>query len=369
MVKGLVLFLFLNLPTSTALAEVAIDPSCNCVKPAFSNLISTANDVLNVESSRGFETMDSEICKPHADAAKGSVLQMVLVTGQHPIPNFNDHHFRANLIEQLKAEIKKDPSTENMINLLEIESCITIKSKECIISTGTRNSSVVLVGDGSKALTVFHNFQILLQPTLTKLLAAGLTAQQSSDWINQGTFSAYLLNFDQQFVGTTGKVAFKVNTTAEQIESAWQNLGDKGVLPYAEPITINFQKKMGTGLPIAKTSPPVGSRSRIFGYPGETKIWEAIGGVDADGHSLRCTSGPVITLDTAIARGGISPSAKHSLIAEQFKNRTLFVAAPSYGGMSGGAVLNEQGELVALHTQGTRAVENPTATNPLVIKP
>lgn len=77
---------------------------------------------------------------------------------------------------------------------------------------------------------------------------------------------------------------------------------------------------------------------------------------------MLCSVGPVVSLETATHR--FIWNSLHEQTS--YRDRSVFTASASFGEMSGGAVFNERGELVATHSIGSDTPFNSTTGNTLV---
>lgn len=98
----------------------------------------------------------------------------------------------------------------------------------------------------------------------------------------------------------------------------------------SDTVRAKFSKPM-VDVPTLPIGEPEGERVFAFGYPVKTKFFGGVKKGDAAGRTLVATSG-TFTFSTLL--------------------KTIFSKAYSYGGSSGGPMLNERGELVAVMCHG-----------------
>jgi hypothetical protein len=324
-----------------------------------------------LDPTGGFNSLNSDACKPMAQSAQKSVLRMLLPAAEMKSIRelFGDDgpEFRKKLIQQIKADTSPPPST-NDINIWQIEQCLQKQSTECLISTAYRSSTVVLTGDGTTSATAFHNLKIFLGPQLNDALRKGMTPEQAADLINKTPVTAFLYNSNGQLIGSPTDLSLHPQgITAAQIMAAWQNPNSKEMPAFSDKASLSFSRRLGPGVTIAKDAPKLNEPTLMFGFPDETTAWNSYGENDSDGTSMYCTVGRVISAEDAAKRSGWDFEHLNIYERQLYQEQVLFTSANSFGGMSGGPTFNSKGELVSVHSRGNNVPLSSETANALVV--
>ncbi len=351
------------------------DSNCTASNSTFGKFQGFVSDftavVTPAPNGSGFNLSDSEACKPQAQLAQESVVRMVLPSTEmrsiRELIGNDGLQTRIDLLKRIQEGGAPPPSTDD-INSWQIEKCIKLKSKECFLSTAYRSSTVVLTGDGTTSSTVFHNLKLFLRPFLRKAKLQGFTAKETAALLRRMPIPAFFYNYRGELIAEPTNLSVRIKEiSAEQIAEAWQNLNMKDMPTFLDKTALSFSRKLGKGVPIAKNPPTVGEFTAIFGYPGATNKWRQMGSTDSNGHSLYCTVGPVISAETAAHQMEWGFTQLSEAEQNLYRSKATFTAAASFGGMSGGAVFNSTGELVAVHSSGSNNPFTPATSNTLVI--
>jgi hypothetical protein len=319
----------------------------------------------------GFNLIDSDTCKSMAEIARRSVLRIVQPSGAikslHELVGKDDLQSREKLIEAIKAHPEPPPSV-NDINIWEIENCIKNQSQDCFISTTYRTATVVLTGDGTQAATSFHAVKKILSPIVIYGSQTGATPQQTANWINRNVSApAFLYNYKGELIENPKTLSIQIRgVTADQVRETLKDPNSEDMSVYRDLVILKFSKGIGVGVRIASVRPKIGEKVLLFGYPGQTKEWTAQGKKDSDGHSLYCTEGPVISAEESTKRADWKFGQRSDEEKLLYRSKSFFVAASTYGGMSGGANFNEKGELIGVHSSGPRTPNNPFTANTFI---
>lgn len=357
-----------SLAWSQTTSESAKD--CHCIQPSSSMIATVADQVIDMSGSAGFNTLDSETCKPQSEIARQSVFRMLLPGDEtkslRELFGKDDQETRQKLITMIRNDKASPPST-NDINIWQIEECIKKQVHDCSISMNYRTSTIVLTGDGSIAASAFHNLKLLLTTYLSEAQRAGKSAAETARTLEQIKLPAFLYNHDGKVVAQPNDVSIHLTgISGAQIEEAWKDPSTKRMATFLDTATLSLSRSIGRGAKLATHAPVSGDTLKIFGYPGETHAWQSVGGSDSNGRSMYCTIGPAISLETAGHRFKWSVGNLPPQLQKSYREGSVFTAAPSFGGMSGGAVFNERGELVATHSSGSDTPSNSTTANALI---
>lgn len=330
-------------------------------------ILMSTNEYLNLFSVAGFNKLDSESCKKHADIAKNSVFRMVIPSGDRrplKVPSGrNPSEFYQNLVKDIQSDTSPPPTT-NEINIDLLKACAKNNSPVCEIETNYRTSTVVLTGDGSEGRTVFHNFRATLKEIIKLNKSQGKTPSDALEQLKNYKVPAYLYNYEGKLVASPENLELKITgISLEQIEYAWSNPEDISPPTYLDGASIRLSRSIGKGIPLAKKAPFRGEISTIIGYPGKSNQWSQYGGQDSDGHSIYCTASPTLSLEGAAARTNWPAHLNSPDVFTRLQKDVIYNGASSFGGMSGGAVVNENGELIANHSRGGDMPFNVATSN------
>jgi hypothetical protein len=352
------------------LADETKAPCNDCRQSPLARPTALSGRMLDMTGLLGFNSLHSDGCKPQSAIAKQSVMRMVLPAGEtasiSQVMGRDDLETHRTLIESIRADKSPPPST-NDINIWELENCIKNRIENCTISTAYRSSTIVLIGDGSTALTAFHNLKLHFASHLNKSKNSGQSAIEAGSSLSRIHIPVFLYNSEGVLIGQPTDIRVHVtDVTPAQIQEARKNLGTKQMASFADSAKLSFSRSVGKGVKIAAKAPASGEILRIFGFPDKTRDWQEVGGADSDGSSMFCTVGPTVSLEIAAQRFNWNVSGLSLQEQTAYRDRSVFTASASFGGMSGGAVFNERGELVATHSSGSNTPFNSTTANTLI---
>ena len=318
-------------------------------------------------SDSGFNPIDSSACAPQAAIARRSVIRMVLPIHEgnsvRDLLGTDGPDVRKKLIEVIREDTSRPPTT-NDISIWELENCINSRSADCQLSTAYRSSTVVLTGDGTESATAFHNLKMILMPFLKAAKGTGRSARETAELINGIPIPAFFYNFEGALIGQPQDVLVRPNrVTADHITEAWRDLDDKDMPPFADGAALRFSRSLGPGVRVARRAPTFGDQTKLFGFPDVTEAWRAIGANDSDGHSMYCSTGVAISPEMAAKRFKWSFDSLPEADKDRYRATTVFTSSASFSGMSGGAVFNEAGELVATHSSGNNVPADQSTAN------
>ena len=179
--------------------------ACNdCRQSPLARPTALSGRMLDMTGLLGFNSLHSDGCKPQSAIAKQSVMRMVLPAGEtasiSQVMGRDDLETRRTLIESIRADKSPPPST-NDINIWELENCIKNRIENCTISTAYRSSTIVLIGDGSTAVTAFHNLKLHFASHLNKSKNSGQSAIEAGSSLSRIHIPVFLYNSEGVLIG------------------------------------------------------------------------------------------------------------------------------------------------------------------------
>ena len=326
------------------------------------------NAIVNAYKQTGFNSVDSEACRSGADKARASIFRMLIpgpskVSLREMLGQDNEAE-RKKLLASIEADDTPLPST-NPINVWEIQNCLTHHIVDCRISTEYHSSTIVLTGSGQIAQTALHN----LRPLIAENKNVPPTAADVALQLSNQAIPAFIFSWNGKLVGDPTTLSVKTTRplSTEQAQALnLSSIGDGSIATPLDRLTLTLSRTLGPGFPLAKSKPLVGEQLRTFGFPGRTSEWHLVGAKDSDGTSMHCTIGRVILPEVAARKFEWAFDHLPKDMQDHYLGEVVFTDSTSYHGMSGGAVLNEAGELVAIHSSGNDKPLNSVSSHVII---
>ncbi len=314
-----------------------------------SSTTSAAVQKLPRPSHLGFyNPTDKNVPRPVHLAAIQSVFMITVAYGKRI--------FLSDLIKEIKEESAKnagqtdtdattDLSKRATLNIFqyEIKTCGRVPPEKCEIFEETSDATAYVMDDGSLIHTAFHE----VQPYVTWAMAQGHVR-----WTGETATVAIPV----AITNANGKVIyFGLGTAVFSRQNLIQKTNDKDTVwsPY-DTVTIHLQRKIGQPLRKSKISANIGDPVFIAGFPHATKDRTAMGAPDSDGK-LRISIGQVITFQDAVIKCG----EVNAIISKQesnfFESVLYSMDADGAPRLSGGAILNRDGEVLGTYTSANPA--------------
>ncbi|MBK7845421.1 MAG: trypsin-like peptidase domain-containing protein [Bdellovibrionales bacterium] len=324
----------------------------------------SASEPDNATSNLGFHPVASELCQISSESARRSTFRMILPgeRGKSVREVFGDDNFeiRERLLFKLKARREPPPSTDDL-NIRELEICLREKFQECRLFDSYRNSSIVLIEDGTKAFGAAHVIQQEIFSILSSIPRLRLETNEGMEQLRQIQLLAFIYDSQGNLVGTPENLAVHVDNinrgdiaSLKKYVQRTESSLEEGKLfpPHLDLVTLKIDRALGPGINIS-TSPPIpGEDMWQFGFPRKTSGWKFFGGLDSDGNSFYCSRGKSLDFSQSISNDSLS--LKNLSLDEDemnlMKKNVIFISASGEHGMSGGPLLNAKGELIAIHS-------------------
>lgn len=229
------------------------------------------------------------------------------------------------------------------IFLYMLRQCSNKSNDECLIYNGDMFSSGYVVDDGSKIRTAFHEIRHLVNGN-------SLKTQNPNDSTLSIEIPVFVYDSNFNLIASPNEGSLSTAKFPKQNLSAYN---PKGVtLPNDDLAELRFNKHLAQPLKNATIAGKIGDSIFIAGYPLKTEDRKAFGLPDSPGMTLRISTGKILTLDDAYRKMGTSPETIPEYIKQHYRNGMITFDADGAPGLSGGATLNANGEVIGTYTAG-----------------
>jgi hypothetical protein len=272
----------------------------------------------------------------------------------------DNSEIREKLLFNFRAQRAPAPSTDDL-NIRELETCLSEKSKECRLFNSYRNSTITLIEDGTKALGAAHVIQQEIFSTLSSIPALQLETNEGMEQMRQIQLRAFIYDSQGNLTGTPENLRIHVHninngdiaSLKKYIQGPESSLEKSKLFPpHLDLVTLKMNRSLGPGFNISASPPIPGEDLWQFGFPRKTSSWKFFGGLDSDGNSFYCSKGKSLDFSESIAIDSLNlknlANGEDEMI--QIEKNVIFISASGEKGMSGGPILNAKGELIAVHS-------------------
>lgn len=219
----------------------------------------------------------------------------------------------------------------------QLSACLKFPKKVCTILDGFKTSSAYVTGDGKDLRTALHAVESL----------AGLHLRGKL----QGDLPLYILKDGRLIAGPEDLKARFVKVRAEDLRMMGQRTVARA--GSADQVLIRLEKKLAEPLVIATSKERAGEALFIIGTPKKTQDRQQFGVTDSDGKHTWISRGKALSPEQIIYRSAkLTMFVSQARAVEQLKY-SVITSADSAPGISGGAIVNARGEVLATLASGT----------------
>ncbi len=331
---------------------------------------------LNLDNPRGFYPLNVKGLPDVVRAAGSSVLELrVLAAGEDrllrvvDVSNGQGVKIKDNIrrMKTSSTDVSSIDEKDKTVLIKQIESCEGDKNisnqMNCLVTFDIRKSTGFLMGDGSILWTNAH---------VVEGFIGFVEKFRDAKFRNKSKLSQFKKIFSE-------KQRIAVFIFTKEGELLLNPYLDKATVVKAPPMTykarvrntfyaedsdyigLSLSRPIGNPLKVAEKPPVFGQRIFLFGYPACTACKPEAFQVDdpndfadrspepnSDGEGLKVSSGVLLEPKSQASFFEV----QESLMDYWQLDRMLFSSADSNHGNSGGPLLNERGEVVAIHTGG-----------------
>ncbi len=252
--------------------------------------------------------------------------------------------FGNHSLEKIAAKILATPESENLspaekaVLLYQIRNCIQQQSKKCNMFEGVSLGSAFVTGDGRDLRTALH---------VIEDFARDARATGASD-------SIPIFILDQK-----GDVLFGPHNLKATVAATYEGALDADLFSGRDEgrfgldqVLIKLERPIALPLIIADQPLMEGEEAFIAGVPKKTDDRAGYKVPDSDGMSVRISKGTVLRNRSLIERLETAGLSIKDSTAANLQNEATTLTADGAPGLSGGAILNKQGEVVGVYNAG-----------------
>lgn len=249
----------------------------------------------------------------------------------------------ASLVEALRR-IESTPlseefsSVERTIYSAQINKCIEQSLEDCHIFEGVSYGTAFVTGDGRDLRTALH---------VVRDFVRNARAQKANAEI-----PVYLLGSDGEIIYGPHNLQAQVGATLEGALDASVYEGPDFGKFNLDQVLIRLSVRVANPIPIASASLSDGEPGFIVSVPRRTDDRKTFGAVDSDGTSVRISKGTALGPKRLVERLAQAGFVGDEVTAAQSRLEGTALTADGAPRSSGGAILNQNGEVVGVYTSG-----------------
>lgn len=322
----------------------------------------------DLKNDLGFQPLSApEIPRPVSAAAQSVFALRVLAAGDEN--SLRELDVTEGKGKEIKAKIQAlDSETFDNLDKIalikQVEQCEDHPSKKvqksCFITVDVRQSTGFIAGSGATLWTNAHVVEGFLNA-----IEKYENISKENQFKNKKELRIFVFDRDGKLLINPykDKVTLQVLPKETEVAKFRNNF-------YAEDsdyIGLSLSRSIGNPLPIAKEKSNVGNRVFVLGFPActgcqpqnvQVKEMEDFAdrtpGMNSDGKGMKVSSGVIVNSEGLASFFGIQETS----MSYWRLDRMLFSTADSNHGSSGGPVLNEKGEVLAIHRGGKSRLIN-----------
>lgn len=227
---------------------------------------------------------------------------------------------------------------DRAIYIQQVNECIRRKTRECLMFEGTSYGTAFVTGDGRDLRTALH---VVID------FAKNARAKGAS-----GLIPVYLLN-------SNGRIVFGPHNLTATVAATYQGAMDTSIYKgkdsgrfNLDQVLIKLSAPIAEPLPIAGHSLKDGEQAFIVGVPKRTEDRAIFNAADADGTSIRISRGTAMGSRHLMERLEKAGFYTNETTTSRMLEEGTALTADGAPRLSGGAILNVNGEVVGVYTSG-----------------
>lgn len=293
----------------------------------------------------GFYTSET-LKNPRISALAGSVVKLVVPAGPlQPVETITRQRpvHLPTLYQRIQDDRTHEPVLRDLL-ALQVSACIRDQVSDCRVRVNFAQSSGFVTGDGQEITTAFHSVLRALKNAVPSAEAASLTV----DRIKELDLPVLVYNHQGRLLSERRhriRVARMSHKAVELVAAE----DTKTLNPVHDFAVLSTEKYMGTPLKRADSFHK-GDGVFIAGYPMKTEDRASHQAADSDGKRLHFTRGGLIAVEKAYEIMGKDWNEVPESLRTLWSTTALAIKADGVHGMSGGPVLNGNGEYIGIFT-------------------
>lgn len=305
--------------------------------------------------TRGIHRIDAPECAQVAETARNNTLLMVVPAGpREPLREVfgkdkDDLATREEILEQLAAAARRDfPSSVDM-TMWQIRECIRTNVQECLIDISYSTSTVNTTG-GKRLITALHNISPVLAPQIGERLDRNEESGEILKSLIGTTIPAFFYNHQGRLIADPSNQTVRVqHFDTSRLRGLDQAIGNGNVPATDDFVALTISRSMSnTGYAVANQPPRVGEQVTLVGF----SPTEIDNNGEPSNFQLVCSPGQRVSGEEAERRSGWAYSRLDPNWRRFFERYAVLSDTDSIPGMSGGAIVNSSGEVVAVNGGG-----------------
>ncbi len=279
---------------------------------------------------------------------------------QVSVPVASKHQIEYSKIEATKRDLAttyqsgKISQAHYLLLLQELDRCLKNENQDyfCTISSEDIGGGTIFSLGNQQVATALHVVAPFLRRMLEQSEVKELSESQQLRFLQQVRIPVVI----EESVGQYRRVYLTINTLTK---AAFNIIKDEANTKFfhklfSDAIILNVDgMDVGSGLKIAKSTTTTAEHLYALGFPNQTTNRHSYFNVpDADGYGLRVTIGEkrdfIRFFNELVEFKGIEKVAELTSDEKSYVSRMHFVATDLNSGMSGGPLLNLNGEVVGV---------------------